>query len=274
MHIVFDGEREGDVDNGFDGGDVEAAGGDVGGDEEGAGAGFEGGEGGSAFVLRHVAVDAGDFHPAAAQKAFDARGFFLVEAEDEDAVVLPGPCALVLFQELQEARLFLPRVDDFDELGDFGVGAEFAGGVVGADGDVHGGFHEGGCEVPDGGGPGGCEHEGLAAFGGSGGDDFSDFFFEAFVEHPVCFVQYYVIGIAELGRAFVYEVVQSARGRNDYVCGLQSQALRVFWYATVDADGGEVGRGSEGLDLGVDLRGEFAGWGDDDCSSRGAFGPG
>ena len=145
VHVVFDRERESDVDDGFYGGDVEASGCDVGGDEEGTGACFEGGEGGGPFVLRHVAVDAGDFHPAGAQEAFDARGFFFVEAEDEDAVVFLGSGALVLFQELQEARLFLSWVDDFNELGDFGVGAEFAGGIVGADGDVHGGFHEGGC---------------------------------------------------------------------------------------------------------------------------------
>ena len=74
------------------------------------------------------------------------------------------------------------------------------------------------------------------------------------------------MNIAEVGRAFVYEIVQSARGRNDYMCGLQGQALRVFGYAAVDADGGEVGGGGKGLDLGVDLHGEFAGRGDDDRS--------
>ena len=145
VDVVLDREREGDVDDGFDGGDVEAAGRDVGGDEEGAGAGFEGRERSGAFVLRHVAVDSRDFHPAGAENRLDARGFFLVEAKYEYTVVLFGPGALVLFQKLQEARLFLPGVDDFDELGYIGVGAEFAGGVVGADGDVHGGFHEGGC---------------------------------------------------------------------------------------------------------------------------------
>ena len=89
---------------------------------------------------------------------------------------------------MQEAGLLLAGIDDFDELGYFGVGAEFVGGGVGADGDVVGGVEEGGCEVAHGGGPGGGEHEGLAAVRGSGGDDFSDLFFEAFVEHAVCFV--------------------------------------------------------------------------------------
>ena len=270
MHVVFDGEREGDVDDGLDGRDVEPAGRDVGGDEEGAGAALEGGEGGGALLLRQVAVDAGDLDApssARAQEAFDARGFLFVEAEDEDAVVLLGAGgALVLLQELQQARFLLPRVDDFDALGDFGVGAEFAGRVVGADGDVHGALHKGGGEGPDRGGPGGGEHEGLAARWGSAGDDLADFVFEALVEHAVCFVEDHVVDIAEIGRAFVYEVVQSARGRYDDVGGFQGQALQVFGDPAVDADGGEAGRGGEGFDLGVDLRGQFTGGGDDDCS--------
>ena len=145
MHIIFHRKRERDIDDRFDGRDVESAGRDVGGDEEGAGAGFESGEGGAAFFLGEVAVDGGDVEAAGAEEGFDAGGFFLVEAEDEDAVVLVGARgALVLAQELQEAGFFLARVDHFDVLGYAGVGAEFAGGVVGADGDVHGGAHEGG----------------------------------------------------------------------------------------------------------------------------------
>lgn len=48
--------------------------------------------------------------------------------------------------------------------------------------------------------------------------------------------------------------------------GSQVQALLVFGYATVNADGEEVGGGGEGLHLGVYLQGEFAGRGHDDCS--------
>ena len=189
MHVVFDRERERDVDDCFHGGDVETAGRDVGGDEEGGAAVFEGGEGRGAFFLRHVAVDGGGGEAAGKEHGFDAGGFFFVKAEDEDAVVFAGAGgALVLFDELQEAGFFLAGVDDFDALGYFGVGAEFAGGVVGADGDVHGALHEGGGEGSDGWGPGGGEHEGLAALGWGCGDDFADFFFEARVEHAVCFV--------------------------------------------------------------------------------------
>ena len=201
VHVVFDRQGERDVDDGFYEGDVEAAGRDVGGDEEGGGAGFEGGEGGGALFLGHVAVDGGYLcsgavaAEAGAEEGFDAGGFFFVEAEDEDAggVVLGAGSGLVVvvvvfFDELEEAGLFLAGVDDFDELGDLGVGAEFVGGVVGADGDVDGVMHEGGREVSDGWGPGGGEHEGLPALVGSGGDDLADFFFEAFVEHAVCFI--------------------------------------------------------------------------------------
>lgn len=153
VDVVLDRQGERDVDDGSDGGDVEAAGGDVGGDEERGGAGFEGGEGGGAFLLRHVAVDGGDFGPlvaaaaeAGAEEGFDAGGFLFVEAEDEDAggvSVGAAGAGLVLFDELEEAGFFLAGVDDFDELGYFCVGAELVGGVVGADGDVDGVMHEG-----------------------------------------------------------------------------------------------------------------------------------
>ena len=72
--------------------------------------------------------------------------------------------------------------------------------------------------------------------------------------------------VAEVGGVFVYEIIESAWGGDYYVRGLQGQALRVFGYAAVDADGGKVGGRGEGLDLGVNLRGEFAGGGNDDRS--------
>ncbi len=144
MYIIFHRERERDIDDRFDGGDVETPDRDVDGDEERAEAAFESGERGAAFFLREVAVDGADVEAPRAEEGFDARGFFFVEAEDENAVVLAGARGvLVLAQELQEAGLFLARVDYFDELGYAGVGAEFAGGVVGVDGDVHGRAHEG-----------------------------------------------------------------------------------------------------------------------------------
>lgn len=255
VHVVFHRQRECDIDDRFHGRDVETARRDVGGDEEGTGAAFESGESGAAEGLRHVAVDGGDGHPVLVEEVGDARGFFLVEAEDEDAVVLVGRGALVLAQELEQACLFFSRVDDVHDLRDFGVGAEFARGVVGADGDVHGVLREGGCEVANAGGPGGGEHEGLPARWGSGADYFADFFFEAFVQHAVCFVEDDVVDVAEVGGAFVYEVVQSAGGGDDYVGCFKSLALRVFGYAAVDADGGEAGGGGEGFDLSVDLYG-------------------
>ena len=107
----------------------------------------------------------------------------------------------------------------------------------------------------------------MAVFGGGGAEDFADFFLEAFVEHAVCFVEDDVADVAEVGGAFVYEVVEAAGGGDDYVGGFQGQALRVFGDAAVDADGGEVGGGGERLHLSVDLHSEFAGWGDDDCPS-------
>ena len=100
-----------------------------------------------------------------------------------------------------------------------------------------------------------------------GAEDFADFFLETFVKHAVCFVEDDVADVAEVGGAFVYEVVEAAGGSDDYVGGFQGQALRVFGDAAVDAHGGEVGGGGEGFHLSVDLHGEFAGWRDYDRSS-------
>jgi len=209
-------------------------------------------------------VDGGDGEAARAEEGFDARGFFLVEAEGEDAAF-----GLVGFDDLQHARLLVEGGHDLDFLDDARVGAELARGVVGADGDVYGGGGEGGGEGADGGRPGGGEHEGLAAGGGGGRvrEDVADLVFEAGVEHAVGFVEDEVVHGGEVGVAFVNEVVEAAGGGDYDVGGCESGALGVFGDSPVDAGGGEAGRRGEGRKLFVDLDGEFAGGGDDDCSS-------
>ena len=135
-------------------------------------------------------MNTGDGEAFASQVVFDARGFFFVEAEDEDAILRLRP-ALVLLYDLEHSCFFCSGIDDFDALLDARVGAEFAIGVVFADGDVDGASHECDGERAHGFGPGGCEHEGLAALGGGGGrgEDFADGVFEALFEHAVGFVE-------------------------------------------------------------------------------------
>ncbi len=99
----------------------------------------------------------------------------------------------------------------------------------------------------------------MAAFAGGDVEDFADFFLEAFVEHTVCFVKDDVADVAEVGGAFVYEVVKAVGRSDDYVSGFQGQALRVFEDVVINAHGEEIGGGGEGLHLSVDLHGEFAG---------------
>lgn len=107
----------------------------------------------------------------------------------------------------------------------------------------------------------------MTTFGGGGAEDFADFFLEAFVEHAVCFIEDDVADVAQVGGAFIYEVVEAAGGSDDYVGGFQGQALGIFGDAAVNANGGEMGGGGEGLHLRVDLHGEFAGRRDYDRSS-------
>ena len=59
----------------------------------------------------------------------------------------------------------------------------------------------------------------MTALGRGGAEDFADFFLEAFVEHAVCFVEDDVADVAEVGGAFVYEVVEAAGSSDDYVGG-------------------------------------------------------
>lgn len=140
MDVVFDGEGEGEIDDCFDFGDVETTGGDIGGDEDRDGAGFEGLQTGCALTLREIAMDGGDGDAVVAEVLLDARGFLFVKTEDEDAIggLVGGGAWLVLAEQLEEAGFFLARVDYFDGLGDARVGAEVAGRIVGADGDLDG----------------------------------------------------------------------------------------------------------------------------------------
>lgn len=104
MDVVLSGEREGDVDDDLDVGNIETSGGNIGGDENGNIAALESVQRLCALVLGQITVDAADLEAAAADELFDAGGLLLVQAEDEDtvALVLAG---LVLLEQLDEAIL-------------------------------------------------------------------------------------------------------------------------------------------------------------------------
>jgi len=238
MHIVLGRQRERDIDHELDVGDIEATGCDICGDEDVDVAILERLEAAFAGGLGEVAVDAGDGEAVAADQVFDAGCFFLVEAEDEDALV-----AGLFLEELEQAGLLVVAVHDFDGLLDAWVGAQLAvvveGAVfvgVAADGDADGVAHEGCGQVADGLGPGGGEHGGLTLGGGwHGGDDVFDVVFEAFVEHAICFVEDEVAGLGEVDGAVRHEVFQTARGGDDDVAAGEVTALFILVGAAVDA---------------------------------------
>ena len=98
----------------------------------------------SPLALTQIAMNPRHAQTLAAQEILHAGSFFFIEAKDKDAIVPRGTSGwgLVLFQELEETGFFRARVDDLDFLDDACVGAEFACGVVFANGDLDGGAHK------------------------------------------------------------------------------------------------------------------------------------
>jgi hypothetical protein len=99
------------------------------------------------LALREVTVYASDFETLGANKMLDSGGFFLVQAEDEDAVGYVV-VTLVIFEQLKESGLLIFLVDYFDNLPDSGVSAQFARWII-ANSDFNGLFHKRICEISD-----------------------------------------------------------------------------------------------------------------------------
>lgn len=223
------------------------------------------------LLLSQVAVDAANTDTLSAQKVFNAGSLLLVQAKDEDAIILSASALLVLLEDLQQAKLLILGVDNLDALGDADVGLQLDAAALGllaaaANGDAGGLNHEGGRERLHGHGPGGGEHEGLALLArGAAAENLLDVVLEALVEHAVGLVEDDKLGAGQHDGVVGHEVLEAAgRSDNDVGAAANQRALVVLGGAAVEADALEAQQRGEGGQLLVRLHGELAGRRDND----------
>mmetsp|Transcript_1216 Transcript_1216/g.4516 ORF Transcript_1216/g.4516 Transcript_1216/m.4516 type:complete len:670 (+) Transcript_1216:981-2990(+) len=207
VDVVLDGEREGVVDDAFDVGDVEPAGGDIGGDEERRAALLEGCDGGGAVALLHVAVNLGDIPTHAAERLAHARRLLFVQHKDEDAAL---GRRVVLLQELVERVVALARVHHLHDLRDGLARAN----AFGSDArDEGGGGEELGRELLNLARPRRGEHRRLAV-GAYPRRDGADRGLEPEVEHPIRLVEHEKGDAVRLDLSALAKVLEPSRRRH------------------------------------------------------------
>lgn len=98
-----------------------------------------------------------------------------------------------------------------------------------------------------------------------GVEDFVDGFFEAHIDHAVCFVHDNVAALGEDEEAALETVDETAGGCDDDF-GAVAEVVGLFFdgVAADDGDAGEAEGGGELFGFRLDLLGEFAGRGEDD----------
>mmetsp|Transcript_26143 Transcript_26143/g.84371 ORF Transcript_26143/g.84371 Transcript_26143/m.84371 type:complete len:204 (-) Transcript_26143:938-1549(-) len=185
VHVVFNGEGEGEVDHDLDHGDIEPSGCYICGNQQRDGALLEAVEGRRPCGLSHVALDSHAVVALALQHLLDSRGLLLVQRKDEHPV---GGGRLELFEELEQPPLLLWVLQHLNLLGDPVVGGE----NVAADVDTYSIPQKLGRESADALWPRRREHDG-AACGRRGGDDGANVFLEAHVQHAVSLIEHQVL---------------------------------------------------------------------------------
>ena len=261
VNVIIRDVRAVEVDHVGDGLDVDAAGGDVGGDEDAVGAILEAGECGVALALGAVAVDGGAVDVVSAEEIGEAISPVLGAGEADDGL------EFIVFEEFEEEAGLEVHGDGVDGLGD----ADGGGGLA-FDLDDGGVFEELHGELADFIGHRGGEEEGLAFFG-EGPEDAADVGEEAHVEHAVGFVEDEDFEVLEVGVGEAEVIEEAAGGGDDDVdAGAEGVFLRAHAHAAVDRSAGDGRVGCHFEEVGVDLRGEFAGGRDNECADGALFG--
>jgi hypothetical protein len=88
VHVILSSKREGNVNDELDVRDIETSGRNISRNENRDVAALESVQRLRALVLGQIAVNTANFETATSDELFNARGFFLVQAEDQDAVAL------------------------------------------------------------------------------------------------------------------------------------------------------------------------------------------
>ncbi len=227
-------------------------------------------------------MDAGDAEALLLEEVLDADGLLLVQAEDENAIVLAFPL-LRLLEELEQPVLLIPRIDHLDRLGDARVGLELysaigvsagvaipAGSRPAADGDLTGSFMKPSARSRTLVGQVAVNMSVcLAPPLGALAEDELDVVFEALVQHAIGLIEDDKGGLGEREGAVGEEVLEASwRGHDDVRTAVmvppllrlpkQQLALVVFAGPAIDANRRQARGGGQRADGGVRLHGELS----------------
>ena len=83
MYIVFNSQRESDIENQFDRGDIKASSCHIGSNKDCSRPCLKSFKASESFLLAHISMDSTNFETLVAEKPFYAHGFFFVQAEGQ-----------------------------------------------------------------------------------------------------------------------------------------------------------------------------------------------
>ena len=243
------------VDHQIDAFDIDATGGDVGGDKNAGPAGAEILQGALAGSLGFVAVDGVSGHSGFGELFRQAIGSVLGAAENQREAFLAA------FQQVVEQRPLVGHADVADRLVDF-----FHRGGGRGHFDMLGIFQDAPGEVDDRLRHGGGEEKGLP-FRGKQGDDAPHIMDETHVEHAVGFIDDEDFELAEIHLALLEQIEEPTGGGHDnFRPALQGLDLGILSHPAEHHGGLEGEIGPVGFEAGLDLRGQFPRWGEDEDS--------
>mmetsp|Transcript_23017 Transcript_23017/g.65229 ORF Transcript_23017/g.65229 Transcript_23017/m.65229 type:complete len:307 (+) Transcript_23017:191-1111(+) len=245
VHVVFDRQREREIDHDFHIRDVQSARSHVGGNQQRALSGFEIGQCGRATLLILVTVNGADIESIASQGEFQAFGLLLVQRKHQDALRLARLLVLLMLLQKRSQSLFSCTVfDDLHSLLNAFVGRQgiidLVFSVAADDGleanvDTDWIGHVLHRDLLDCCWPRRREHGGLAVSLLALGDDVSDVFFEPHIQHTIGFIQNQVLNLAQIARTIIDEIFDATRRCHHtvHVALLQFPNLRMLRNATV-----------------------------------------
>ncbi|KAH0250750.1 ATP-dependent RNA helicase DBP3, partial [Aureobasidium melanogenum] len=217
MDVILNSQGESNVDDNLDGRDIKTSCGNIGSNEKRNLACLESIQTPLTLVLAQITMDTTNAEALGTNEALNSGGFFLVQAEDQDTVVLVL-AALVLLEQSNKAIVLVVGVHNLDFLNDSSVGAQLSSSVL-TNVDTHR-----------------LLHESSSKLAGTASENLTHFLLETFVKHAIGLIQNSVGHVAEINGAFANEVVETTGGCDNDVGTSKSCALLVLVHTTVDAD--------------------------------------
>ncbi|KAH0194619.1 ATP-dependent RNA helicase DBP3, partial [Aureobasidium melanogenum] len=240
MDVILNSQGESNVDDNLDGRDIKTSCGNIGSNEKRNLACLESIQTPLTLVLAQITMDTTNAEALGTNEALNSGGFFLVQAEDQDTVVLVL-AALVLLEQSNKAIVLVVGVHNLDFLNDSSVGAQLSSSVL-TNVDTHR-----------------LLHESSSKLAGTASENLTHFLLETFVKHAIGLIQNSVGHVAEINGAFANEVVETTGGCDNDVGTSKSCALLVLVHTTVDADSLETSRFGQLDKLFLNLDSKFSG---------------